>query len=283
MMEGEKQNANPTIYLPDSSALRRKEADLSRLDLDDSDVVRDEIDAAEIFDLIRHVNDPEHPLTLEQLKVATLDQIDVSDEKSTVDVLFTPTIPHCSMATLIGLCIRVKLLRSLPPRFKCNSTTQQQDCSLHAEELHALHFRASDCALAAKMQDVQDITLGVKREAVLTIDASLAPQKRLKRNLTQEQDSKSQLPVAFMAEGTTHAAIVQLVALHTAAANACSHLVFKVSEEILSILEENREQLELLMNWCDLCLPANETAFAEAHRLKCMRSQGQAVHVEVPH
>jgi hypothetical protein len=39
--------------------------------------------------------------------------------------------------------------------------------------------------------------------------------------------------------------------------------VFRVSEEVLS-----REQLELLMNWCDLCLPANETAFAEAHRLK---------------
>jgi Iron-sulfur cluster assembly protein len=37
-----------------------------------------------------------------------------------VDVRFTPTIPHCSMATLIGLCIRVKLLRSLPgsDRFK---------------------------------------------------------------------------------------------------------------------------------------------------------------------
>jgi Iron-sulfur cluster assembly protein len=154
MMEGEKQNANPTIYLPDSSAARRKEADLSRLFIDDSNMERDEIDAAEIFDLIRHVNDPEHPLTLEQLKVATvrmyiiicllcadgtnklqssirkltpiafplqhpqLDQIDVSDALSTVDVQFTPTIPHCSMATLIGLCIRVKLLRSLPPRFK---------------------------------------------------------------------------------------------------------------------------------------------------------------------
>jgi metal-sulfur cluster biosynthetic enzyme len=52
------------------------------------------------------------------LRYLQLDQIDVSDEKSTVDVLFTPTIPHCSMATLIGLCIRVKLLRSLPPRFK---------------------------------------------------------------------------------------------------------------------------------------------------------------------
>ena len=35
-----------------------------------------------------------------------------------VFVNFTPTIPHCSMATLIGLAIRVKLLRSLPSRFK---------------------------------------------------------------------------------------------------------------------------------------------------------------------
>lgn len=30
----------------------------------------------------------------------------------------SPTIPHCSMATLIGLCLRVKLLRSLPSRVK---------------------------------------------------------------------------------------------------------------------------------------------------------------------
>ena len=45
-------------------------------------------------------------------------QIDVSDTNNSVKILFTPTIPHCSMATLIGLSIRVKLLRSLPPRFK---------------------------------------------------------------------------------------------------------------------------------------------------------------------
>ena len=31
---------------------------------------------------------------------------------------FTPTVQHCSMATLIGLCLRVKLMRALPPRFK---------------------------------------------------------------------------------------------------------------------------------------------------------------------
>lgn len=100
---------------------------------------RDAIDAEEVFDMIRDINDPEHPLTLEQLNVVCQDHIDVRDIKSTneksetkelltspssfselsiVDVKFTPTIPHCSMATLIGLSIRVKLIRSLPPRFK---------------------------------------------------------------------------------------------------------------------------------------------------------------------
>ncbi|ETN83094.1 hypothetical protein NECAME_17583, partial [Necator americanus] len=33
-------------------------------------------------------------------------------------VRFTPTIPHCAMATLIGLAIRVKLVRSLHPKIK---------------------------------------------------------------------------------------------------------------------------------------------------------------------
>ncbi|CAM9717945.1 unnamed protein product, partial [Discosporangium mesarthrocarpum] len=44
--------------------------------------------------------------------------------------------------------------------------------------------------------------------------------------------------------------------------------VYKVSQELLSVLDEARENLELLVNWCDLCLPANEQAFAEAHRIK---------------
>ena len=33
-------------------------------------------------------------------------------------VTFTPTVEHCSMATIIGLCLRVKLMRSLPSRYK---------------------------------------------------------------------------------------------------------------------------------------------------------------------
>ncbi|OAY77546.1 Protein AE7 [Ananas comosus] len=62
--------------------------------------------------------DPEHPYSLEQLNVVTEDSIEVNDEKSHVRVTFTPTVEHCSMATIIGLCLRVKLIRSLPSRYK---------------------------------------------------------------------------------------------------------------------------------------------------------------------
>ena len=45
--------------------------------------------------------------------------------------IISPTIPHCSMATLIGLSCRVKLLRSLPPHFK---VTIQIQPGTHASE-----------------------------------------------------------------------------------------------------------------------------------------------------
>ncbi|XP_022685587.1 protein AE7 isoform X1 [Setaria italica] len=67
---------------------------------------------------IRDIKDPEHPYSLEQLNVVTEDSIELNDESNHVRVTFTPTVEHCSMATVIGLCIRVKLIRSLPPRYK---------------------------------------------------------------------------------------------------------------------------------------------------------------------
>uniref|UniRef100_A0A915PXI3 EGF-like domain-containing protein n=1 Tax=Setaria digitata TaxID=48799 RepID=A0A915PXI3_9BILA len=68
----------------------------------------------------RDINDPEHPLTLEQLNVVQeeLIVVDSSDDETIVDVKYVPTIPHCSMATLIGLAIRTKLQRSLHPSVK---------------------------------------------------------------------------------------------------------------------------------------------------------------------
>ena len=81
----------------------------------DEDFV-DEFDQREIFDLIRNIKDPEHPLTLEQLHVVEEHRINIDNKGNSIHINFTPTIPHCSMATLIGLSIRVLLLRALPYR-----------------------------------------------------------------------------------------------------------------------------------------------------------------------
>lgn len=88
---------------------------------DDDDY--DPIDSQEIFDLISTISDPEHPLSLGQLAVVNLPHIKVTDsgrsnEIAEVFVEITPTITHCSLATLIGLGIRVRLERCLPPRYR---------------------------------------------------------------------------------------------------------------------------------------------------------------------
>lgn len=93
-----------------------------------------------ILERIRHINDPEHPLTLEQLAVVQPAHIEITKPFENcpyeqVLVEFTPTIPHCSMATLIGLSLRVKLLRSLPKRMKIQvriraGTHQSEEASM---------------------------------------------------------------------------------------------------------------------------------------------------------
>eukprot|EP00389_Voromonas_pontica_P018179 GDKH01028598.1.p1 GENE.GDKH01028598.1~~GDKH01028598.1.p1 ORF type:complete len:181 (+),score=23.54 GDKH01028598.1:109-651(+) len=108
-------NANPVVYAVG------KKRDLRWVDIADllteaeSD---DDFDESEIFEYIRHLNDPEHPYSLEELKVIELKDVQYIPSKKRVFIQFTPTIKHCSQATLIGLMIRVKLLRCLPSWMK---------------------------------------------------------------------------------------------------------------------------------------------------------------------
>ena len=109
------------------------------------DALRDEL-----FSLVRRINDPEHPHTLEELGVVDKahiwfsrphrprkqrsgsddanttsrerwdgyvddDVIDGEESESDETVIeLTPTVPHCSLATTIGLCIRHKVESSIP-------------------------------------------------------------------------------------------------------------------------------------------------------------------------
>lgn len=105
------ENPNPTI-----NETVESDGEVEVVDIDDDSV--DPFTVREVYNLIRHINDPEHPLTLEQLNVVSTKLISFHDfnikRPTLLSVQFSPTIPHCSMATLIGLCIRVKLERSLP-------------------------------------------------------------------------------------------------------------------------------------------------------------------------
>ena len=125
-MPAEVYNANPTLYAP-SSKPTRKDSKRSIWFGDDEDDDSDSdqvelIDRDEVFgehnfgvsshfltvnvnycpvDLIRSIYDPEHPNSLEELRVVSAPQVEVGENRVMVE--FTPTVPHCGMSTLIGL------------------------------------------------------------------------------------------------------------------------------------------------------------------------------------
>ena len=150
-MEAEnKDNANPTIINPSDLPSRRRSAptskrpgifdalapaypsladpfsspDTSSVSSDSDEETREEIDEQEVYDLISTISDPEHPLSLGSLGVVKLEDISIipptspRSRISTVTVLLTPTTSACSLTTVIGLGVKVRLMQALPPRFR---------------------------------------------------------------------------------------------------------------------------------------------------------------------
>ncbi|KAK9328389.1 hypothetical protein V1520DRAFT_346111 [Lipomyces starkeyi] len=132
LLLGEDGLADDDIEMKAAPELSSGESDVSD---DQSDIEEHEpIDEQEIYDLISTISDPEHPLTLGQLAVVNKPDIYIVSPKdangrhqkiSRVIVEITPTITHCSLATLIGLGIRVRLERCLPPRFRIEIRVKQ--------------------------------------------------------------------------------------------------------------------------------------------------------------
>ncbi|PSS08819.1 hypothetical protein M430DRAFT_37550 [Amorphotheca resinae ATCC 22711] len=92
----------------------------------DDDSTLEPIDEQEIYDLIAPISDPEHPLSLESLGVVKLQDVhlisppDLANPAALSRVLveLTPTVTHCSLATVIGLGVRVRLEQALPPSYR---------------------------------------------------------------------------------------------------------------------------------------------------------------------
>ncbi|XP_042052561.1 protein AE7-like [Salvia splendens] len=149
-------NANPVVY-------ERKERQTRSAPGDVDEYAVEAIDQLEIFEHIRDVKDPEHPYSLEELKVITEDAIEVDDKRSYVRVTFTPTVEHCSMATVIGLCLRVKLMRSLPQRYKVDIRV-------------APGSHASEAAVNKQLNDKERVAAALENPNLVDmVDECLAP------------------------------------------------------------------------------------------------------------
>nr|XP_027081265.1 protein AE7-like isoform X2 [Coffea arabica]XP_027081266.1 protein AE7-like isoform X2 [Coffea arabica] len=111
----------------------------------------------------RDIKDPEHPYSLEELKVITEDAIEVDDNQSYVRVTFTPTVEHCSLAAVIGLCLRVKLMRCLPSRFKVDIRV-------------APGTHATEAAVNKQLNDKERVAAALESPNLLNmVDECLAP------------------------------------------------------------------------------------------------------------
>ncbi|XP_059138687.1 cytosolic iron-sulfur assembly component 2A-like [Physella acuta] len=74
-----------------------------------------------IYDLISAIRDPEKPDSLEDLNVVSESGIEVFRMKTgqlMVRIELVPTVPHCNLASIIGLSMRPKLNKCLPEKVK---------------------------------------------------------------------------------------------------------------------------------------------------------------------
>ncbi|QCD90837.1 hypothetical protein DEO72_LG4g1798 [Vigna unguiculata] len=109
------------------------------------------------------IKDPEHPYSLEELKVITEEAVEVDDQRNYVRITFTPTVEHCSMATIIGLCLRVKLMRSLPSRYKVDIRV-------------APGSHATEAAVNKQLNDKERVAAALENPNLLDmVDECLAP------------------------------------------------------------------------------------------------------------
>ena len=163
---------NPPLSPPESPTLSTTSTSASASSVfSDDNEPAEEIDAQEIYDLISTISDPEHPLSLGSLAVVNLPDIFIaapSNPKSrisTVTVLVTPTITHCSLATVIGLGVRVRLEQSLPPRFRIDVRIKE---GTHASDEATNKQLADKERVAAAMEN--GTLVGVIRKMLSTCE-----------------------------------------------------------------------------------------------------------------
>ncbi|XP_065671531.1 cytosolic iron-sulfur assembly component 2A isoform X1 [Hydra vulgaris] len=113
----------------------------------------------EVYDIIRTIKDPERVETLEELHIVSKDLVQVNhffDQSISIKVQFVPTVPHCSLASLIGLCIYVKLQENLLCNFKLDINIKENT-----------HYKAD--AINKQMNDKERVAAALENPDVMKI------------------------------------------------------------------------------------------------------------------
>lgn len=71
----------------------------------------------DLTDLVRDIIDPSCLRTIEELDIVEPNSITINQDELLINIIFTPTNPEGELASLIGLCILVKLRRSVPTEY----------------------------------------------------------------------------------------------------------------------------------------------------------------------
>lgn len=116
----------------------------------------------EAYDIIRTIQDPEFPQTLEELDVVDPEDVTVTVSPSKqlvlVTVVWTPTTPSCGFAMNIALSIRVKLLREF---------SQKKWMKLEIRVKPGRHDKASE--IDKQVADKERVAAAMENDAVMGV------------------------------------------------------------------------------------------------------------------
>lgn len=89
------------------------------------------MDKSDVLQVLQKVNDPEHPISIVDLKIVTEDDINILPDK--VEVEFSPTVPFCPMGGAIGVIIKYALEKefNISVSVKVKSGTHVQEKALN--------------------------------------------------------------------------------------------------------------------------------------------------------
>jgi metal-sulfur cluster biosynthetic enzyme len=69
------------------------------------------LEKSQVMEVLRKINDPEHPVSILDLEIVTEDDVEITPDKVIVE--FTPTVPFCPMGGAIGVIIKYALEKEL--------------------------------------------------------------------------------------------------------------------------------------------------------------------------